>query len=174
MDDRLKWNVRMVSAYHSGFAQVIIGPSGSMSIFCCIFVILAMSKDLVILCEIWGVLSSTSYKLVITIFFHILLTWQELINDKLLISMWWESQKMDVTNAMNVDSRWHIMEGQTLKSCKIMGRGKWWKQWHNLYRIWYYYDENWNTPPSHRCVCAHTLRDFKRLLYSYFKMLSDP
>jgi hypothetical protein len=31
---------------------------------------------------------------------------------------------MDVTNAMNVDSRWHIMEGQILKYCKIMGRGK--------------------------------------------------
>jgi len=31
---------------------------------------------------------------------------------------------MDVTNAMNVDSRWHIIEGQTLTSCKVMGRGK--------------------------------------------------
>jgi hypothetical protein len=59
----------MVSAYHSGFPQVIISPSGSMSILSRIFMIQAMSKDLGIP---WGVLSSKSYKLVITIFFHIL------------------------------------------------------------------------------------------------------
>jgi len=73
----------MVSAYHSGFPQIIISPSDSMSVLCCIFMIQAMSNDLGILCEIWGILSSKSYKLVITIFFHILPTLQELISDNL-------------------------------------------------------------------------------------------
>jgi len=164
VDDRLKWNVRMVSAYHSGFPQLIISPSGSMSILYCICKIQTMSKDLGTPSEIWGLLSSKSYTLVITIFFHILLIWQELINDKLLISMWWENQQMDVTNAVNVDSRWHIMEGQNFEVLENYGKRKMFLVCWSSGVIFTGYGYGITMmrieiPPGPRGVCVHTLQE---------------
>lgn len=46
----------MISAYYSGLPQVNINPAGRTSILFGIFMIQAMSKDLGILRETWGLL----------------------------------------------------------------------------------------------------------------------